>query len=114
MSNETNIVLVRRIFHEGSNVPNSPYVVNEIFAPDFICHGPPGVNHSHAGGAAGPELCMLQGAFTDIAFSIEEISAEGDRVRCRFMAHGLQITEFQGVKPSGRAVNFSGTTTFRV
>jgi hypothetical protein len=111
---ESNIALVRRIFHEGSSEPNPPSVVEEIFAPDFRCHGPPGVNHAHTGGAAGPELCMLQGAFTGVAFSIEEIKAEGERVTCRFVARGRQVAEFQGVKPSDRTVTVSGTTTFRV
>ena len=115
MSNEqTNIALVRRIFHEGSNVPNPPSVVKEIFAEEFICHGPPGINHSHAGGAAGPEYCMFQSAFSDMVFTVGEVSVEGDRVTCHFEAQGLQVAEFQGVKPSGRSVSCSGTTTFRV
>ena len=114
MANETNIALVRRIFHEGSSVPNPPSVVEAIFASDFVCHGPPGVNHSHEGGATGPEYCMFQGAFSDVSFKIDDVNVEGDRVTCRFVAKGRQIAEFQGVKPSGRSLSVTGTTTFRV
>ena len=115
MSNEeASVLLVRRIFHEGSNVPNPASVTEEIFAPDFVCHGPPGVNHSHDGGMAGPEHCMFQDAFTDVSFNIEEIGTEGDRVTCRFAARLLQVAEFQGVTPSGRPVSVSGSMTFRV
>lgn len=108
------IALVRRIFHEGSSRPNPPAVVEEIFAVDFVCHGPPGVNHSHSGGSAGPELCMFQGAFGDMSFQITDITCQGDRVTCHFQASGRQTGEFRGVKPSGREVTISGTTTFRV
>ncbi len=110
----SNIALVRRLFHEGSSVPNPPAIVADIFAPDFICHGPPGVNHSHDGGAMGPEACLFQDAFTDVTFRIETITADGDRVRCRFVAHGRQIAEFHGVKPSGTPLSVVGTATFRV
>jgi predicted ester cyclase len=57
---------------------------------------------------------MFQAAFTGVNFSIEEIRAEGDRVTCRFVAHGRQVSEFQGVKPSGRPLSVTGTATFRV
>ena len=115
MTNEqASIELARRIFHEGSSVPNPPEVVASIFAPDFICHGPPGVNHLHAGGNVGPEQCLLQGACQDVSFNLEEVHCEGNRVTCRFIAHGLQVTDFHGVRPSGRTVSISGTTTFRI
>ena len=54
MSNEdTHANLVRRIFHEGSSVPNSATVVEEIFASDFVCHGPPGMNQAERPRLAG-------------------------------------------------------------
>jgi predicted ester cyclase len=57
---------------------------------------------------------MLQDAFADVAFTIEEIRSEGDRVVCRFVATGKQVAEFRGIKPGERQVRISGTTTFRV
>ncbi len=113
MSIDENIALVRRIFHEGTNVPNPPAVTTEIFAADFICHGPPGVNHAHGHGTIGPEFCMLQEAFKDVAFTIEEVTAEGDQVKCHFLAQATQVADFMGAKPSG-VRTISGITTFRV
>ncbi len=86
---EDNMALVRRIFHEGTSVPNPPSVAIEIFAVDFVCHGPPGVNHAHGSGRVGPEYCILQEAFTDVAFSIEDLNADGDHVKCRFIAQAM-------------------------
>ncbi len=43
--------LVRRVFHEGSSGPNPRHVLDELFSPDFRCHGPPGMEHDHEGGA---------------------------------------------------------------
>ncbi len=111
---DDNIALVRRIFHEGTSTPNPPAVAAEIFAPDFVCHGPPGVNHAHGSGKIGPEYCMLQEAFTDVAFTVEDVNAEGDHVKCRFMAHAMQVADFQGVKPSGVQATVTGLTTFRI
>ena len=70
-TDEDNIALVRRIFHEGTSVPNPPAIVAETFATDFVCHGPPGVNHSHSEELSGPEHCMLLDAFKDVTFHIE-------------------------------------------
>ena len=113
-TDDDNIALVRRIFHEGSSLPNTPAIVAEIFAVDFVCHGPPGVNHTHGGGKAGPEYCMLREAFTDVIFTIEEMGTEGDHVKCHFIAQAVQVAEFQGVKPSDHPISVSGITTFRV
>jgi hypothetical protein len=111
---EANVALVRRIFHEGTSIPNPPQVVAETFAVDFVCHGPPGVNHSHNEEQSGPEHCMLLDAFKDVLFTLEDVSAEGDMVKCQFVASVVQIADFQGVKPSGKPSSLRGITTFRV
>ena len=100
---DANVALVRRVFHEGTDVPNPPPVVREIFATDFMCHGPPGVNHSHQEELAGPEHCMLQDAFTDVSFRLEEVTTEGDHVKCHFVASLLQVADFQGGNALGEA-----------
>ena len=115
MPNEdANIALVRRIFHEGTNIPNSPAETAEIFARDFVCHGPPGVNHAHSEERSGPEHCMLLDAFEDVVFTLSEVTSEGDQEKCHFSASVVQIADYMGVKPSGRPGRLKGVTTFRV
>ncbi len=114
MSNDNNAELVRRVFHEGSSEPNPKTVLNEIFAPDFVCHGPPGMEHSHDGGAEGIEKCIFNNAFSGLSFDVQDVTADGERVVVKFRATGLQVAEYQGVPPAGNEVNFNGVATFGV
>ncbi len=114
MSNDDNLELVRRVFHEDTSEPNPKHVLEEIFAPDFICHGPPGMAHDHAGGAEGMEKCIFNNAFADLRFTVDDITPEGDRVIVRFKAVGRQVEEYQGVPPTGNEVTVQGIATFQV
>ncbi len=114
MSIEENESLVRRVFHEGTSEPNPKQVLDELFSPDYVCHGPPGMEHDHAGGAEGIEKCIFNNAFSGLRFSIENLTTEGDRVVARFRAQGRHIAEYQGVPPTGDEVTIHGIATFRV
>ena len=106
--------LVRQVFHEGSTEPNPRSVLDALFAPDFACHGPPGMEHNHDQGAEGIERCIFNNAFADLGFSVDEVHSEDDRVTVRFTATGRQIAEFMGVPPAKDAVSVSATAIFRV
>ena len=106
--------LIRRVFHEGTSTPNPPHVLDELFQSDFVCHGPPGVNHSHADGAEPVENCLFGGAFEELVFSVRKIEVEGDRVVGHFEATGKQVGEFQGLAASGETKVVEGIVTFRI
>ena len=106
--------LVRRVFDEGSAVPNPRAVLDELFSSDFRCHGPPGLEHDHAGGSHGIETCVFNDAFSGLSFTVQSISTEADRVVARFPASGRQVAEFQGVPAADRDVALSGITTFLI
>ena len=106
--------LLRRVFHEGTSTPNPPDVLAELFQSDFVCHGPPSINHSHEDRPAPIERCIFGGAFEELVFSVRDIEVEGDRIVGRFEATGRQVEEFQGVAPSGELKTVEGTTIFRV
>ena len=114
MSNIESVELVRRVFHEGTSEPNPKNVLDEIFAPNFVCHGPPGMEHSHDGGAEGIEKCIFNNAFSGLTFAVHNINADGVRVVVKFKASGRQIDEYQGVSPTGDEVVFNGVATFEV
>ena len=106
--------LVRQVFHEGTTEPNPRSILDAIFAPGFACHGPPGMEHSHDGGAEGLEVCIFNHAFADLGFTVGEVKTADDRVTVHFTATGKQVAEFMGVPPAGRSVSVSGTAIFRV
>ena len=114
MADEEYASLVRRVFHEGRSTPNPPPILEELFAPTFVCHGPPGMEHTHEGGAQGPETCIFRNAFERLAFAVYEITVDRERVVARFSAQRSQIAEFQGVPPSDEEVAVTGIVTFRI
>ncbi|MEE8421382.1 MAG: nuclear transport factor 2 family protein [Dehalococcoidia bacterium] len=106
--------LIRGVFHEGTSTPNPPDVLAKLFHSDFVCHGPPGVNHAHAEGAEPIENCIFGGAFEELVFSVGEVEVEGDRLVGHFEATGRQVAEFQGVAATNETRVVEGVTTFRV
>lgn len=115
MSAEQDAEVVQRVFHVGRSSPNAVTVLRGIFADDFVCHGPPAINHDHSGGTPLPlENCMFNNALADVSFVIEDISSEGDRVTARFRATGRHVAELQGVAPTNESLSISGVTTFRL
>jgi hypothetical protein len=105
--------LMRALFHEGTDTPNTRDVLLGLFAPDFICHGPPGINHSHRDGPEPVERCMFGGAFAGLIFSVSGVEATDDRIVARFSGTGRLVAEFNGVPPSPAPRTVEGTATFR-
>lgn len=115
MSAERNVEVVERLFHVGRSSPNAVSVLRELFAEDFVCHGPPTMNHDHSGGTPLPiESCMFNNALAEVSFAIEDMNSEDDRVTARFRATGRHVAELQGVAPTNESLSISGLTTFRL
>jgi len=58
-----------------------------------------------------PELIdhvlALEGAFPRYELEILDVVAEGDRVACRLLFHGVHHGDFQGLEPTGREATMS-------
>jgi steroid delta-isomerase-like uncharacterized protein len=86
-------------------------VVDELLASDYDGHSSTVID--------GPEgakqfVPILRSAFPDFKFTVVDQVAEGDRVATRWIIRGTHHGEFQGVPPTGRKVEISGITIFRV
>jgi steroid delta-isomerase-like uncharacterized protein len=73
----------------------------------------------HPSGVVGTEAYKrfyidLRNASPDIAFTIEDQVAEGDKVVTRWTARGTHLGAYAGIPPSGRGFSFEGTSTHRV
>ncbi len=86
---------------EGLLTPG--YVRHDANVPDIV--GPAAERQFIAG---------VLTAFPDLRFEIEQLVAEGDLVIGRYTARGTQRGVFAGVPPTGRAVVFQATESYRL
>jgi steroid delta-isomerase-like uncharacterized protein len=118
MSTEENKALARRyieVFNQG-NVTEILAIVDELYAPDFVLHDPN--IPLPAGGIRSREdykqfgtgfLAALPGQFT-----VEDLIAEGEKVVMRYTYRGTHQGQWRGLPPTGKAVTFTGTVTYRI
>jgi predicted ester cyclase len=103
-----NGALARRVFDEMWTQGNLD-LADEIVAPEFVGRQS-GMAPFHGPAGAKQVIGRLRTAFPDIAFTIEELVAEGDLVATRWTARGTNDGEFLGMAPSGRRVTLDGVT----
>jgi steroid delta-isomerase-like uncharacterized protein len=105
---EQNKALVRRWIEEGFNKKNLK-VVDEIFVEDFVVSG-------QRIGRAGLKRSMTRffTAFPDLHVTITDLLAEGDKVVLWYTVRGTHKGEFEGFRPSGKLVNWSGSDLLRI
>ena len=105
---EQNKILVRRWIEEGFNKRDLK-VVDELFVEDFSVNG-------RKVGREGLKQSMSRRftAFPDLHVTITELLAEGDKVVIWYTAQGTQKGEFEGVRPTGKLVNWVGSDLLRV
>ena len=100
MSAESNAQIVRRFVNEISK--GNLDVLDDIVAPDFKDHQqlPPGLPSGVAGLKAffGAQLT----AFPDLKVTLEDMTADGDRVWDRLRVEGTNTGPIMGMSPTGR------------
>ena len=112
MSAEANKVVVRRFIEEvlaGGDVA----ALAELTAPDCAEHtaspgGWPGE------GTVARYMVTWRAAFPDLAITVEDLLAEGDRVAVRWTLRGTHWGAFLGVLPTGRSVVVAGLEIYRL
>jgi steroid delta-isomerase-like uncharacterized protein len=106
MSTEENKAKQRRVWEEIINKGNLA-VADELFATNYIYHGPVGMEFK------GPEglkqlISMFRNAFPDIHVTVEDMIAEGDKVVCRITGRGTHKGEMMGIPPTGKQTEVTG------
>ena len=88
-------------------------VLDDMHTPDFFDHsGLPGVSPDTAG--MKQFIAGLHAAFPDLAITIEDMVAEGDRLVGRWVMTGTNTGSFNGMPATGRPVTLSGFDLLRV
>lgn len=87
--------------------------VAQVIAPNWVNHD------GSAPPLQGPEgfkrLTMgFRSAFSDVHLEIEDMLAEGDKVAARWRFRATNTGSFQGMAPTGKAVDVTATGIFRI
>ena len=102
MSTEENKALAKRAWEEMFNQKKLD-VIDELFASDYIYHGPQGQEFR------GTEtlkqlLSSYLEAFPDLHMEVEDLIVEGDKIVSRVISRGTHKGEFHGIPPTGKEV----------
>ena len=107
---EKNKAVARRFLEELWNESNFA-VADELLARDYDGHSSTVIRGPDGAIAFIPRL---RAAFPDFRFRILDQIAEGDKVVTRWILAGTHEGPFQGMPASGRRVEMTGITIFRL
>jgi steroid delta-isomerase-like uncharacterized protein len=100
--------LVRRLYDDYLNA-NHLDRLDEVIGPDYA--PPQGGRGPQAFGQA---MQALRTGFPDIAYQVDHIVAQGDRVAVRWTWRGTHTGPFRSFAPTGKRVENSGTAFFEI
>jgi steroid delta-isomerase-like uncharacterized protein len=103
MSAEQNKDLVRG-WWDALNQGNAVDVVEEFYAADYVLHDPTQPEPVRGVEGVRAFISGIASGFPDMQCTIEDLLADGDKVVQRLTVRGTQQGEFQGMPPSGKAV----------
>src|SRR5215216_4608391 len=101
VSVEENKVLVRREQEELWNHTGNLDAAEELFVADQA-------------EAAKQEAANFRQGFPDVISTIEDLIAEGDKVVARWRSHATHRGDYMGIAPSGKEVQFTGISVYRI
>lgn len=104
---EINKSVTRRVYEEGLNQGR----FEVPYSSDFVGHGGR-ATFTHADGMA--EAQGWRKAFPDLKITVDKQVAERDLVAVRWTARGTNTGTGNGIPATGRAVQITGTTLFRM
>ena len=110
---EENKALVRRQEEElfsGGKLD----VADEVYAPSYVGHDPSNPEEVRGLQAAKRAASEYRKAFPDLQLSVEDLIAEGDRVAARLRFRGTHLGELNGIAPTGRRVDCTGSVISRI
>ncbi|MGH9843477.1 MAG: ester cyclase [Blastocatellia bacterium] len=108
-SAEENKANIRRVI-EGLYSRGDLSVAEELYAANYIRHDPATPNVGTGVNAVKQVANTYRTAFPDLELTVEDIVAEGDKVLCRWSAHGTHLGELQGAAPTGKRFEITGLT----
>jgi steroid delta-isomerase-like uncharacterized protein len=112
MSAEENKAIVRLWFEELDR--RNFAIIDELLPDDYVDHNPPLPNLPPGRGGVRQSSLALANAFPDAVHTIEDQTAEGDKVMTRMTVRATFLGECLGFQPTGKMVEVSGIAVHRV
>ena len=112
MSTGTNKAIIRRMVEQVMNDGRTD-LVEEFFTEDIassIVGWPPSTGQKEVK----KYVAMIHHAYPDFQLTVDEALAEGDKVAIRWTMRGTNDGEMMGVPATGKKVNQSGATFYRL
>ena len=106
MSLEKNKAIIRSLY-EAANKQNVALLVKFI-APDYVDHN---IQLRGLESFKQFETIFFKG-FPDVHVTIEDITAEGDKVWVRMKYEGTHIGEYRGIAPTGKKFTMTAFSIF--
>ena len=114
MSSAENKQLMRRFYDEVCDQQQFD-LIDQLVVEDYEHHNaglPPEMQHGRANFKQ--VLMMFYGAFPDLKATVEDLTAEDDKVAARIHFRGTHQGELMGVPASGNPVDFVVSETYRI
>ena len=105
---------ILRIFYEEILNQGKLDLIDEMFAPDFVCH--PGELDTKVPGREPFKVVItrLKTSFPDLYFTIEDTVSEDNRLVARWTMEGTHLSDLDGISATGKRIKGYGITIFRV
>jgi predicted ester cyclase len=112
MSMDANKLIVRRFYEEAFNTGNVE-MIESLVSPDYAeVHD--GQRHIIGIEGAKAHAVGVRQTYPDLQITIEQQIAEGEWVASCITARGTHGGSWLGIKPTGKAVTFTGVNVDRV
>lgn len=112
MSTEQNKAIAKRFAQVWA--AGELHIVDELAAPDIVVSYPIPPEPLHGAEAFKAFLTEFIAGLPDAVVTVDDTVAEGDKVACRWTVRGTQDGPLFGFPPSGRSVQISGFTFYRI
>src|SRR6476660_8322497 len=112
MSTEENKALVRRWFAAFSS--GDLAAVDDLFAANVVDHSPAVPNQAPGREGIKQIVTFFRAVYPDLAFTVEDLIADGDKVASRWTARGTSTGAFTGMPPTGKQITIAGMLIVRV
>jgi predicted ester cyclase len=112
MSAEENKALVLRWFAELDR--RNLAIIDELLSVDYVDHNPPLPDLPPGREGVRQASLALASAFPDAVHTIEDQTAEGDKVMTRLTVRATFLGEIFGRQPTGNVVEVSGIAVHRI